>query len=221
MNKPVHQPDGTKIKLLKKLITSVMKDGFQSLRMDDIAKYMDVSRATMYKHFSSKEEVIEGVVRVFVDYINELEDPKLENDDTSFGTWFQQLFEQSLSLVGKITDVFLKDLQAAYPDLYDLLKGTLNKREQQTLKFYQYGKDKGIFNPINEKFILLQDDILLREIIQVKYLLYNQISIQQVLHDYYQFKKIQLFKADKMSIVDDANIHPIIDHIVEKFNRTL
>ncbi|WP_227793588.1 TetR/AcrR family transcriptional regulator [Paenibacillus guangzhouensis] len=222
MTKPLlSQQDKSKIKLLKKLISSVMKDGFQNLRMDDIAKHMDVSRATMYKHFSSKEEVIEGVVGVFVDYINELEDPQLENDEKSFGIWFQQLFEQSISLVGKISDVFLKDLQSAYPDLYDLLKGTLNKREQQTLKFYQFGKDKGIFNQINEKFILLQDDVLLREIINIKYLLYNQISIQQVLQDYYQFKKVQLFKPEKMSIIDDSNIHPIIDHIVEKFNRTL
>ncbi|MDQ0896388.1 MULTISPECIES: TetR/AcrR family transcriptional regulator [unclassified Paenibacillus] len=215
------QLDETKVKLLKKLISSVMKDGFQSLRMDDIAKHMDISRATMYKHFSSKEDVIKGVVRVFVDYINKLEDPALDNDDKFFGIWFQQMFEQSVSLVGKITDVFLKDLQSAFPDLFDLLKNTLNKREQQAQNFYQFGKDKGIFNPINEKFIILQDDLLLREIINIKYLVYNQMSIQQVLHDYYQFKKFQLFKPEKMSVIDDSNIIPIIDHIVEKFNRTL
>lgn len=215
------QLDETKVKLLKKLISSVMKDGFQSLRMDDIAKHMDISRATMYKHFSSKEDVIKGVVRVFVDYINKLEDPALDNDDNFFGIWFQQMFEQSVSLVGKITDVFLKDLQSAFPDLFDLLKSTLNKREQQAQNFYQFGKDKGIFNPINEKFIILQDDLLLREIINIKYLVYNQMSIQQVLHDYYQFKKFQLFKPEKMSVIDDSNIIPIIDHIVEKFNRTL
>jgi DNA-binding transcriptional regulator YbjK len=198
-----------------------MKDGFQNLRMDDIAKYMDVSRATMYKYFSSKEEVIEGVVRIFVDFIEMLEDRTMEDDEKSYGVWFQQLFEQSVSLVGKITDVFLKNLQVAYPDLYDQLKDTLNKREQQTLKFYLDGKNKGIFNQVNEKFILLQDDILLREIINVKYLLYNQVSIQQVLYDYYHFKKVQLFKAEKISIVDDSKIQPFIDHIVEKFNRTL
>ncbi|MFH5181673.1 TetR/AcrR family transcriptional regulator [Paenibacillus sp. TAB 01] len=43
------------------------------MKMDDIAKYMDVSRATMYKHFSSKEDVVEGVVRMFVDFIEKLE----------------------------------------------------------------------------------------------------------------------------------------------------
>lgn len=210
-----------KYKLLKKLISSIMKDGFQQLRMDDIARNMDVSRATMYKHFSSKEEVIEGVVRIFVDYIEQLEDRTQEDDERAFGVWFQQLFEQSVSLVGKISDIFLKDLQAVYPELYDVLKDALNKREQQTLNFYQEGKNKGIFNLINEKFILLQDDLLLREIINVKYLLVNQATIQQVLYDYYHFKKIQLFKADKLSLVDDSRIEPVIQHIVEKFNRTL
>jgi AcrR family transcriptional regulator len=215
------QQDITKNKLLKKLLSSVIVDGFQHLRMDDIAKNMAVSRATMYKHFSSKEEVIEGVVRIFIDYLEKLEDRTKEDDEKMFAIWFQKLFEQSVNLVGKITDVFLKDLQAAYPDLYDALKSTLNKREKMTFEFYQDGKNKGIFNLINEKFILLQDNILLREIIDTKFLLYNQMSIEQALYDYYQFKKIQLFKAEKLSIVDDSSMKPIIDHLVEKFDRML
>ncbi|CAM4294739.1 AcrR family transcriptional regulator [Paenibacillus endophyticus] len=215
------QQDKARSKLLKKLISSVMKDGFQHLRMDDIAKHMFVSRATMYKYFSSKEEVIEGVVRIFIDYLEKMEDRTKEDDEKWFGIWFQKLFEQSVNLVGKITDVFLKDLQSVYPDLYDNLKSVLNKREKMTLEFYQEGKEKGIFNMINEKFILLQDDMLLREIIDAKYLLFNQMSIEQVLSDYYQLKKIQLFKAEKLSTVDDSNMKPIIEHLVEKFNRTL
>jgi AcrR family transcriptional regulator len=216
-----NQQEISRNKLLKKIIYSVMSDGFQHLRMDDIAKNMAVSRATMYKHFSSKEEVIEGVVRIFIDYLEKLEDRAEEADEASFGVWFQKLFEQSVNLVDKISDLFSKDLQANYPDLYDELKRTLNKREKQTLEFYQDGKNKGIFNQINEKFVLLQDDVLLREIIDVKYLLSNQLSFQQALHDYYQFKKIQLFKAEKLSIVDDSKMELIIDYLVEKFNRTL
>ncbi|MFE4709781.1 TetR/AcrR family transcriptional regulator [Paenibacillus sp. NPDC056722] len=210
-----------RVKLLKKLINSVMKDGFQHLRMDDIAKHMDVSRATMYKYFSSKEEVIAGVVQVFVDYIERLADRNPEDDERSFGIWFQKLFDQTVALVGKITDIFLKDLQTIYPELYDQLRAVLSRREQQALIFYREGKEKGIFNPINERLILLQDDLLLREIINVKYLLQNQISIEQVLYDYYNLKKIQLFKADKLDIVDDSLIEPVIQHVVDKFNRAL
>jgi len=206
-------------KLLKKLIAPVSKDGFQHLRMDDIAKLMDVSRATMYKHFSSKEDVMDGIVHMIADYIERLEARSDNEEETVFGEWFQQLFEQSVSLVEYMTDLFMKDLQAAYPDLYSMLKGVLQQRDQQSLRFYQLGKEKGIFNPINETFILLQDDLLLREIMSVKYLLYHHTTIKAVLHDYYHFKKMQLFKAHKQSLVDDTKIEPVIDRLVDKFNR--
>ncbi|MGQ7889817.1 TetR/AcrR family transcriptional regulator [Paenibacillus sp. WC2504] len=219
MNAPMNQD--AKTKLLKKLIVSVIRDGFLHLKMDDIAKYMDVSRATMYKRFSSKEDVIDGVVRIIVDYIERLEERNDNEDESYFGLWFQQLFEQSVSLIEFITDVFMKDLQASYPDLYNMLKDVLRKREEHSLRFYRLGIDKGIFNKINGKFILLQDDLLLHEVTSVKYLLYNQTTIKEVLHDYYQLKKMQLFKADKLSLVDDTNINPVIDRLSEKFIRTL
>lgn len=211
----------SEIKLLKKLINASIRDGFQQLRMDDIAKKMDVSRATMYKHFSSKEEIISGVVSILVNYIEQLEVHSDSKKDRYFGEWFQKLFEQSVSLIEYITDAFISDLRATYPNLYNQLMTTLQKRDEQTLAFYKLGKSRGIFNEINETFILLQDDLLLREITSVKYLLANQLTIQNVLNDYYQFKKIQLFKADKLSLVDDSGMEGVIDKLSKKINHTL
>jgi len=143
----------------------------------------------MYKHFSSKEEVIAGVVQIFVNYIDKLADRNPEDDERSFGIWFQKQFDQTEAIVDKISDIFLKDLQAIYPVLYDQLRAVLSRWEQQALIFYSEGIEKGIFNPINERLILLQDDLLLREIIKMKYLIQNQMSIEQVLYDYYNLKK--------------------------------
>ena len=208
-------------RLLKKIIPVLMKDGFQQLKMEEISKLMDVSRATMYKHFSSKEEVIAGVVQIFVDYIEQLQLHSLQVEEEAFGAAFQQLFEQSVSLAGKISENFMKELQSSYPDLSGSLRSALQRREQQSLEFYRRGINKGIFQPVNERFILLQDELLLREIMNTKYLLQNQTSIQQVLTDYYQFKKIQLFLPHKMELVDDTLIIPVIDHVADKYNQTL
>lgn len=210
-----------KTKLLKRLLKSVAKDGFQQLRMDDISKCMDVSRATMYKYFSSKEDVISGIVRIYVDYIERLVIHYDYEEEVYFGICFQELFEQSTSLIEYVTDSFTQDLQSAYPDLHKTLMSTLQKRDQQSLQFYRLGKERGIFNPINETFILLQDILLLREVTSVKYLLSNQITIQNALYDFYQLKKIQLFKYDKLSLVDDSKISSVIDKLAEKFNPTL
>ncbi|WP_274653195.1 TetR/AcrR family transcriptional regulator [Paenibacillus humicola] len=211
----------TKTKLLKRLNPYVMKDGFQSLRMDDIAKYMDVSRATMYKYFSSKEEVVEGIVGLYEDYIKELVLQPAGRDDLAIGERFLKLFEQSILLVGNMTDVFQKDLQAAYPDLHERLMEALHGRDQEAAAFYREGIDSGYFNPVNEKLIVLQDNLLLREIVDAKYLLLNGVSLEQILHDYFSFKKTLLFKPEHMAAIDDARIEPVIDYIVKKFNRML
>lgn len=208
-------------KLLKGLITPVMKEGFQQWRMEDIARRMDVSRATMYKHFSSKAEVIEGIVRIFVDYIEKLDCGTLGEEEASYAAWFQLAFEQSVSLVGKLSEVFLRELQSAYPEQYELLKAAMSKREERMLHFYKEGKARGIFNPVNEQFILLQDELLLREIVSVKYLLTHHVPVREVLEDYYRFKKIQLFRPDKAAAVDDTGMADVFDRLAEKFNKLL
>ncbi|MNI39192.1 hypothetical protein D3C73_933680 [compost metagenome] len=118
-----------------------------------------------------------------------------------------------------ISDDFLRDLELAFPELRDELNRTLDKRNRRILEFYAIGKEKNYFNPINEKFILLQDSLLLREITTMKYLLHNQTTMHQVLLDYYQFKKIQLFRPDQITQVDDTPILPQLEHIADKYSR--
>ncbi|THF76413.1 helix-turn-helix transcriptional regulator [Cohnella fermenti] len=58
---------------------------------------MKISRATLYKYFSTKEEIIDFNIEVFIEFINEHAFSPLHSDH-SYGIRFQQLFEQSVSL---------------------------------------------------------------------------------------------------------------------------
>lgn len=222
MERSTDQPHNkTKSKMLKKLAAVTKKEGFQSLRMDDIAKAMDVSRATMYKYFSSKDEVVEELVRTYEDYIEGLVLETTQGLENSFGTRFLKLFEQSVLLIESVTDVFLRDLQTSYPDLFGRIKDAMHRRERKMVEFYRDGMKRGVFNEVNIKFLLLQDDVMLREILTAKYIMYNETTLEQVLRDYYEFKKIQLFKAGKQTLVDDAEFEPIMEHILQKFKRNV
>ncbi|MNE89337.1 hypothetical protein D3C80_1867390 [compost metagenome] len=66
----------------------------------------------------------------------------------------------------------------------------------------------------------MQDE-LLRGMLNVKYLMTNQLTVEQVLTDYYQLKKIQLFKPDKLSAIDDALMKPRIEHLTHKVTSSL
>lgn len=207
-------------KLIIKVIPIIRKNGFQSLRMDDMAKYMDISKATMYKYFASKEEIIQGVVDILTDYINEL---VMQSQDTeqSYGSGFQRFFEQSVLLTAYISDIFLDELKGHHPHLYQLIEDTLRQREAQISKFYQKGKSEGIFHDINEHILFVQEDAICRALLDLKFLLRNHLTLNQALFDYYVLKKIQLFKPDYIHSSDDSIMKPKIEHMANKITRDL
>ena len=85
------QKRSTLLKLLHPLKTS----GFQHIRMDDIAKYMDLSKATVYKYFPSRDEIFERLAEIFITYIVGVEEQALEGDQALI-KGYQTSFAKSL-----------------------------------------------------------------------------------------------------------------------------
>lgn len=207
-----------RITLTSRLLTYVKKNGFQNLKMDEIAKIMDISRATLYKYFSTKEDIISFIVSICVEYIHEI----IENSDADqvIVQRFQQTFEQTILLKEFFTDIFLNDLESSYPENYELLKEAMKQREYQELAFYDEGIKEGFFNKIDGRLIVMQDEIL-RRILDVKYLMENHLTVYEVLFDYYNLKKIQLFKPDKIKMIDDNLMIPKIEYMAQKISKNL
>ncbi|OMF17577.1 TetR family transcriptional regulator [Paenibacillus amylolyticus] len=207
-----------RITLTSRLLTYVKKNGFQSLKMDEIAKIMDISRATLYKYFSTKEDIITFIVSICVEYIHEI----IEDSDADqvIVQRFQQTFEQTILLKEFFTDIFLRDLESSYPENYERLKESMKQREDQELAFYDEGIKEGFFNKIDGRLIVMQDEIL-RNILDVKYLMENHLTVYQVLFDYYNLKKIQLFKPDKIKMIDDNLMIPKIEYMAQKISKNL
>ncbi|MCL6663917.1 TetR/AcrR family transcriptional regulator [Paenibacillus polymyxa] len=207
-----------RITLTSRLLTYVKKNGFQSLKMDEIAKIMDISRATLYKYFSTKEDIITFIVGLSIEYIHEI----IEDSDADqvIVQRFQQTFEQTILLKEFFTDIFLRDLESSYPENYERLKESMKQREYQELAFYDEGIKEGFFNKIDGRLIVMQDEML-RNILDVKYLVENHLTVYQVLFDFYNLKKIQLFKPDKIKMIDDNLMIPKIEYMAQKISKTL
>ncbi|GIO13234.1 hypothetical protein J19TS2_27890 [Cohnella xylanilytica] len=81
---------------------------------------MDISKVTLYKHFSSKDDIIEQVVEYEIQYLQQA-DIVVNDDSLSYVDRFQKTFLQSLLCVVYLSDLFLQDLKEFYPTLYDKL----------------------------------------------------------------------------------------------------
>ncbi|MEK3920787.1 TetR/AcrR family transcriptional regulator [Paenibacillus sp. FSL K6-2393] len=210
----------TQEKLLFRLLPSIRKSGFHSLSMDEIAKIMNISRVTLYKYFSTKEEIIQIVTNTIIDYFKEVVIGEPPEEESLYAVRFQQLFEQSVSLTMFVTEEYKHDLFSVYPEIYEQLLVVTQEREKQLLTFYHEGMRNSVFNELNGQVLILQDQ-LLNTMLDTKYLLMNGLTIEQVLYDFYKLKKLQLFRPEKLHLVDDNLIVPHIDYLTQKISKTL
>jgi AcrR family transcriptional regulator len=218
----------TKNKLILKILPYVQKQGFISLKMDDAAKYMDISKATMYKYFASKDEIIECLVACCVNYTTKLvleEAPQklspaqvlhpLHENLMLYGETFAKAFKLSIKMAFYLSDLFLQDLNSVYPNLSATLSQAVEQCQKKLIDYLDSGMDLGVFHRMNSGILLIQLDVVLRRILDPKLLMLHNMTLKQALLDYYQAMKHQIFKEEWIH-EDQAGIESFISEMIIK-----
>ncbi|WP_134683635.1 TetR/AcrR family transcriptional regulator [Brevibacillus migulae] len=187
---------------------------FSQLKIDDIAKYMDISKVTLYKHFSSKDEIIHAVVEHYIEYLQEA-DTFVNDDSYSFFERFQKIYEQSLKCVIYVSDLFLQDLKESYPHLFDKLTVAQYHRNKNLQAFFESGMVQGVFHRMNAALFMIQDDAVLRRIMDPLFSIQYDLTLKQALIDFYTLKKFQLIKPEYLDDIDDHMIESEIAQILQ------
>lgn len=207
--------ESIKGKFVIKLLHPFRTGGFQHIRMDDIAKYMDLSKATLYKYFPSRDEIFERLTDIFITYIIKDEE-RLPEDHPIYINGFQSSFAQSLIIANYGTEVFFQDMREVYPELMAKIDVAVSLRNEKLQKFYEQGMGVGAFNRLNANLLILQDDLMFRNLLDPVYLMKNNLTLRNAIHDYYQIKKLQIFSPELYANTDDAKMLERIDYLVRK-----
>ncbi|MCR2806018.1 TetR/AcrR family transcriptional regulator [Paenibacillus soyae] len=211
------EKDQIRYKYFEKIKPVFRKNRFSQLNMDDIARHMDISKATMYKYFSSKDDIVKLFVDSCADYFKSGE-KMMVDQGISYSERFQIVFEHSLKAAVYVPDILLQDLKEAYPNLLD----TLLRAEQERLtcfrQFFEAGVAEGVFNPINPALFLVQDDVVLRRILEPAFTIQFDITLKQALLDYYLIKKQQLITPSFLDSVDDAGMDKKILQVIQQLS---
>ncbi len=202
-----------------KIINVVRTQGFLSFTIQDIAKLMNISRASLYNYFSSKEDIIMEMTDLYIDYINEA-DKTISNEDLSYQLRLLKVFEQAVLSAIYASDIYLNDLKTSCTVLYE--KKMLSKRDRlaSLYMFYQNGIDAGVFNTLNPTILVMQDEVVLLKLFNSSFLIEEGLSLKQALYDYYEAKKIQVLKPEYFNSEENAGIDCVIDHILQKISAT-
>ncbi|RUS46249.1 TetR/AcrR family transcriptional regulator [Cohnella sp. AR92] len=203
-------------RLVTKLFSPIRQTGFQQLRMDDVAKHMDISKATLYKYFSSKDEIIELIVQQFVGFIKEKDEEDLRAADLPYEQRFRNSFVQTLLIASYRSDPFLNDLRETLPELYGELESAIGSRIERLRRFYEEGMEKGAFLRQNATLVILQDELMFRSLIDPVQLMKQNLTLRNALFDYYQIKKRQLLATCDDDAKADEAMRERLDRLARK-----
>ncbi|MNB79058.1 hypothetical protein D3C75_257800 [compost metagenome] len=214
------QRNKTRRIMVFQLIHRARKESLTSMRTEDMAKCMDVSKVTMYKYFTSKEDILSSVISIFKDYLRN-EDMFSFSENDSLLDRYQKSFEQSLMTNFYFPEQFVEDFKLNYPSLYEEIVDAQHFRFKQLEELYQLGLEQGIFNRVNAAIFVLNDEIVLRRILDPSFLIRHGLLLEKALMDYYHMQKRTLLTNECLQTVDDTPVLELIRSFVSKNSRYL
>lgn len=139
-------------RLMEKAEELFMKYGYKSISMDQIANEAGISKMTIYKHFSSKEDIF---IEVLMNYTKRHFDVIMDNIKEKYHPFekIESLYGYMMELSNQVPFILYKDIMER-PYVMEKVKDYKNKI---TLSMWRHiledGIEKGEIRPLNVEFI--------------------------------------------------------------------
>lgn len=177
-----------KTKSLEKLLYSAKKNffdkGYDAVSVDEIAEIAGVSKATLYRHFPSKEELFKSVVEQFFCDIRICIE-NIISQDLTFEKKLEKFIQTMRLELRELKPYLLKDLKSHEPILFRFFLIERAKTiDNQLKKLIQNGMDKGEINPaykvnlISEMILITIERLSSPEFVEVTSMSYDEIFRQ-------------------------------------------
>lgn len=120
-----------------------MENGIKSVRMDDIAKRLKMSKRTLYELFADKEELLrECVLYRQATYQNSLEE--IVRDSANVLEVILRCYTDSVELYHKTSKDFFEDIKM-YPKIFNLITSQRKRSNTVVIRFLKQGVEQGLF----------------------------------------------------------------------------
>lgn len=118
--------------------------GIKSVKMDDIANLLSISKRTLYEIYDNKEQLLmESVREEFQDFDRSMQEV-CDNPDLNVIDVVIEFYKLKIRRMSMVVPTYYYDLQK-YPDILDWLNSQRSQRQSESTKFYEQGISEGLF----------------------------------------------------------------------------
>ena len=137
--------------------TLFLQRGFLRVTADDIAGELGMSKATLYKAFSSKEEILRAAVRGIMNEILSQVEGLIRDDALGFVEKMVALFTYLGTRLSQFGPILLRDLQRSVPDIWKEIDDFRRDKIVKNFKaILEAGRREGFFREDVDIDLLLQ-----------------------------------------------------------------
>ena len=177
---------------VKELATLYLQHGLGKFTMDKIAKKLNISKATLYKYFASKDEIIDAVVQFKIQEIIAYEN-LLSDSNIDFSQRFFDIIKSASIMLAEISGQFLYDTKHKPPELFDKMNTFQDRALYAAEQFYQQGIDHGVLKNIDPKILALTDKMFIQAVSNPRFLQEHGISVKDAFDSYFLMKSQGIF----------------------------
>lgn len=170
-----------------------LREGMKRHNMDDIAAELGVSKATLYKHYSSRQEILEEIVKNKLEELRVFEQ-YLMNNEVPFTERYQKAVKAAALVLAGISNAFLLDVKELHEHLWVSIRDFQDYALQLAREFYQRGIEEGILHEIDPNLLAVTDKMFIRAVSDPQFLIDNNLSLQTAFEGYFLMKSKGIFK---------------------------
>lgn len=182
--------DETKKRIIEKAIELFGKFGYSSIKTDQLAAELGISKRTLYKHFPSKKILLGTVVDTVLEriesnmsrFFERLTDPK--ND---FIEELLRIWDVNIKTTSVLSDHFFIDLKKNMPQTLEKFVKNREKHLRTNFdKIYEIGLKKGVFKKeVHKDILYLVHFFALKYILNPEVLSNSSFSVREAVKQIY------------------------------------
>ncbi|HEY3251471.1 MAG TPA: TetR/AcrR family transcriptional regulator [Ignavibacteria bacterium] len=129
-------------------------EGFYKTTMDEIARDLQISKKTIYKHFPSKEDLLQAVCDMRLDTMHEKIDEIVESNVDSIAK-FLKMINLNKSMMMNCSPMWFKDLQVHAPHCLNRFNEVKEKKLMNVLsRLFEQGKKEKLVQNVPTQILI-------------------------------------------------------------------
>ncbi len=156
-------------------------EGFYKTTMDEIAKDLQMSKKTIYKHFDSKEELLEEVCSMRMGLMQEYLDEVVESGDDAI-TKFLRILNKQKSMSLNCSPAWFRDLEIHAPHLRkEFDKVRQDKVTTILVKLLEQGKKEKVVENVHIDILIAALNGAMEAVTHADFVLNSKYSMHEAM----------------------------------------